>query len=81
MQMKTMDSMNEMRGTTMNGLASKSRRRSLLVELIVALFLLNAAAGYERIFDEGRRKVRSWESVYVPALKSDKAKEKRISSN
>ena len=36
---------------------------------------------YERIFDEGRRKVRSWESAHVPALKSNMANETRISSN
>ena len=36
---------------------------------------------YERIFDQARRKVRSWESVHVPALKSNIAKETRISSN
>src|SRR5262245_4107749 len=36
---------------------------------------------YERIFDEGRRKVRSWESSNVPAVKSNVAKETRISSN
>jgi hypothetical protein len=36
---------------------------------------------YERIFDEGRRKVRSWESAHVPALKSNMTNETRISSN
>ena len=36
---------------------------------------------YERIFDEGRRKVRTWESAHVPALKSNMAKETRVSSN
>ena len=36
---------------------------------------------YERIFDEGRRKVRSWESAHVPAVKSNIAKEVRIGSN
>ena len=36
---------------------------------------------YERIFDEGRRKVRNWESAHVPAVKSNKAKEERTSSN
>jgi amidohydrolase family protein len=35
---------------------------------------------YERIFDEGRRKVRSWESAHVPAVRSKNA-ETRISSN
>jgi hypothetical protein len=35
---------------------------------------------YERIFDEGRRKVRSWESFHVPAVKSKNA-ETRINSN
>jgi hypothetical protein len=35
---------------------------------------------YKRIFDEGRRKVRSWESAHVPAVKS-KNTETRISSN
>jgi predicted TIM-barrel fold metal-dependent hydrolase len=35
---------------------------------------------YERIFDEGRRKVRSWESAHVPAVKSKNA-ETRIGSN
>jgi Amidohydrolase len=29
---------------------------------------------YERIFDEGRRKVRTWESNHLPAAKSDMAK-------
>jgi predicted TIM-barrel fold metal-dependent hydrolase len=36
---------------------------------------------YERIFDEGRRKVRTWESAHDPTLKSNMAKETRISSN
>jgi Amidohydrolase len=36
---------------------------------------------YERIFDEGRRRVRSWESAHVAALKSNMARETRISSN
>jgi len=36
---------------------------------------------YERIFDEGRRKVRSWESAHVSAVKSNMAREARISSN
>ena len=36
---------------------------------------------YERIFDEGRRKVRSWESANLPSLKSNMAREERISSN
>jgi Amidohydrolase len=36
---------------------------------------------YERIFDEGRRKVRSWESAHLPALKSNMAEKTRISSN
>ena len=35
---------------------------------------------YERIFGEGRRKVRSWESAHVPTVKSKNA-ETRISSN
>jgi predicted TIM-barrel fold metal-dependent hydrolase len=36
---------------------------------------------YERIFDEARRKVRSWESAHVPAVKSNMAKETQISSH
>jgi hypothetical protein len=36
---------------------------------------------YERIFDEGRRRVRGWEGAHVPAPKSNMAKETRISSN
>ena len=36
---------------------------------------------YGRIFDEGRRKVRTWERAHVPAVKSNLAKETRISSN
>ena len=36
---------------------------------------------YERIFDQGRRKVRSWESAHVAALKSNMARETRISAN
>ena len=35
---------------------------------------------YDRIFDEGRRKVRSWESAHVSAVKSKNA-EARVSSN
>lgn len=48
MQMKTMDSMNEMLEMTMNGPASKSGRHSLLVGLIVALFLFNATPGWSQ---------------------------------
>lgn len=48
MQMKTMDSMNEMLEMTMNGPASKSGRRSLLVGLIVGLFLFNATPGWSQ---------------------------------
>ena len=36
---------------------------------------------YERIFDEARHKVRSWESAHVPAVKSNMAKETQISSH
>src|SRR5262245_31599228 len=36
---------------------------------------------YERIFDEARHKVRSWESAHIPAVKSTMAKETRISSH
>jgi hypothetical protein len=36
---------------------------------------------YERIFDEGRRKVRNWESAHVPAVTSSNAKKARNSSN
>jgi predicted TIM-barrel fold metal-dependent hydrolase len=35
---------------------------------------------YERIFDEGRRKVRSWENAHVPGL-TNMAEKTRISSN
>jgi amidohydrolase family protein len=35
---------------------------------------------YERIFDEGRRKVRNWESAHVPGL-TNMAEKTRISSN
>jgi hypothetical protein len=48
MQMQTMDSMNEMLEMTMNGPASKSGRRSLLVGLIVGLFLFNATPGWSQ---------------------------------
>ncbi|HEY7002150.1 MAG TPA: amidohydrolase family protein [Candidatus Udaeobacter sp.] len=36
---------------------------------------------YERIFDEGRRKVRSWENAHVPAVKSNETNEARNPSN
>jgi hypothetical protein len=38
----------QMRGTTMNGLASRSARRSFLLGPIVALFLFNAAPGWSQ---------------------------------
>jgi Amidohydrolase len=36
---------------------------------------------YQRVFDEGRRRVRTWESAHVPAVISNMATETRISSH